>query len=171
MRRIAILGSTGSIGRQALDVIAAHPDKFSVCGLAAGGNVELLAEQCMRFKPTVVSCKSREISLDLDPRLDWNGTTLRLEWGEKGLRSVAVDSGAEIVLAATDGLVACRAVFAAAERGIDIALANKEIAVAAGEPLFAAARVSRSRILPVDSEHSAVFQCLLGERMSDVRTV
>lgn len=172
MRRIAILGSTGSIGRQALDVIASHPDKFSVCGLAAGSNIELLAEQVDRFAPDVVSCASLDGSNHLDGRLDWDrAPNRRLEWGAKGLRAVAAESGADLVLAATDGLTACRAIFAAAECGIDIALANKEIAVAAGEPLFAVARASGSRIMPVDSEHCAVFQCLLGEKISDVRTV
>lgn len=172
MRRVAILGSTGSIGRQALDVVAAHPERFEICGLAAGSNVGLLAEQVRRFNPTVVSCGSLERSHDLDPLLDWDANPgRRIEWGDKGLRAVAAESGADIVLAATDGLVACRAIFAAAERGIDVALANKEVAVAAGEPLFAAAAKAGARILPVDSEHSAIFQCLRGERTGDVRTV
>lgn len=174
MRRIAILGSTGSIGRQALDVIASHPGRFSVCALAAGSNVELLASQVRTFEPAVVSCATHELASELKTRLETTSAarpSIRVEHGERGLMSVAAESDADIVLAATDGLVACRAVFAAAERGIDIALANKEIAVAAGEPLFAAAQISGSRILPVDSEHSAVFQCLLGEKITDVRTV
>lgn len=174
MRRIAILGSTGSIGRQALDVIAAHPDRFSVCGLAAGSNTELLAEQVRAFSPAVVSCATQAGASELAERVATRaarGAAMSMESGERGLIAVAVESGADIVLAATDGLVACRAVFAAARRGIDIALANKEVAVAAGEPLFAAARGSGARIMPVDSEHSAVFQCLLGEQTSDVRTV
>ncbi len=167
MRRIAILGSTGSIGRQALEVIGAHPDRFAVCGLAANANVELLAQQAARFHPAVVSCGERE-SVD---RLRSNAGGCRVEFGSAGLSAVAADSGADMVLAATDGLVACAAVFAAVERSIDIALANKEIVVAAGEPLLASAKRSGSRILPVDSEHSAVFQCLAGERREDVRTV
>ena len=174
MRAVAILGSTGSIGRQALDVIAAHPDRFSVCGLAAGSNVELLADQVRAFDPAVVSCAAQAGVSDLGAQLatrDASTAAIRLEHGERGLVAVAAESGADIVLAATDGLVACRAVLAAAERGIDIALANKEIAVAAGEPLFTAARISGARIMPVDSEHSAVFQCLVGEKRSDVRSV
>jgi len=173
MRRVAILGSTGSIGRQALDVIAAHPDRFSVCALAAGSTTDLLADQIRSFEPSIVSCATEAGVADLRARIGANGAkaAIRIEHGERGLIAVAAESGADIVLAATDGLVACRAVFAAVERGIAIALANKEIAVAAGEPLFAAARASGARIMPVDSEHSAVFQCLLGEKMSDVRTV
>ncbi|HET9343723.1 MAG TPA: 1-deoxy-D-xylulose-5-phosphate reductoisomerase [Candidatus Eremiobacteraceae bacterium] len=174
MRRVAILGSTGSIGRQALEVIAANRDRFSVCGLAAGTKTELLAEQIDAFAPAVASCATEaglsELAERIAPRTP-GSPVVRLEHGERGLIAVAVESGADIVLAATDGLVACRAVFAAAERGIAIALANKEIAVAAGEPLFAVARASDARIMPVDSEHCAVFQCLLGEKPSDVRTV
>jgi len=167
VRRIAILGSTGSIGRQALDLIAAHPGRFAVCGLAANTNVELLTQQVRRFAPDVVSCGSRD-SLDV---VRSHAGDARVECGPDGLLAVAAESGADMVLAATDGLVACAAVFAAVERAIDVVLANKEIVVAAGEPLFAAARASGARILPADSEHSAVFQCLAGERREDVRTV
>jgi 1-deoxy-D-xylulose-5-phosphate reductoisomerase len=140
-KRVAILGSTGSIGRQALDVIARHPDRFDVVGLAAGRNTELLAEQVARFGPRVVSA----------------GTD-----GQAGLHAVACDSGAQIVLAATDGSVAFDAVFAAVDRGIDVAVANKELIVAAGELLVAHAARSGATLLPVDSEHSAIFQCLQG---------
>jgi 1-deoxy-D-xylulose-5-phosphate reductoisomerase len=141
-KRVAILGSTGSIGRQALDVIARHPERFEVVGLAAGRNVELLAEQVAQFHPQVVSA----------------GTD-----GPEGLRRVAVDAGADILLAATDGAVAFDAVFAAVDRGIDVAVANKELVVAAGELLFRHAKAGGARLLPVDSEHSAIFQCVDGE--------
>jgi 1-deoxy-D-xylulose-5-phosphate reductoisomerase len=142
VKRIAILGSTGSIGRQALDVIGRHPDRFTVTGLAAGKNTALHAEQVERFRPAVVSTAAD---------------------GAAGLHAVACESGADIVLAATDGAVAFEAVFAAVEAGIDIAIANKELVVAAGELLFARAARSGARLLPVDSEHSAIFQCLVGE--------
>lgn len=167
MRRIAILGSTGSIGRQALDVIGAHPDRFAVCALAANANVELLSVQAARFHPDVVSCGDRDGVDRLRSQLDG----CRVEFGSAGLLAVAADSRADIVLAATDGLVACKAVFAAVERAIDVAVANKEVVVAAGEPLFESAKRSGSRIVPVDSEHSAVLQCIAGERSEDVRTV
>jgi len=146
-KRVAILGSTGSIGRQALDVIERHPQEFEVVGLAAGRNVELLREQVGRF-----GAKSVSTAHD----------------GSAGLRRVAVESGAEIVLAATDGSVAFDAVFEAVERGIDVAVANKELVVAAGELLVRSARRSGSRLLPVDSEHSAIFQCLVGEDPASV---
>ncbi len=140
-KRVAILGSTGSIGRQALDVIARHPERFDVVGLAAGRNVDLLAEQAARFRP---------------------GVTATAADGPAGLLAVATGSGAEIVLAATDGAVAFDAVFAAVDAGIDVAVANKELVVAAGELLVAHAARSKAKLLPVDSEHSAIFQCLQG---------
>ncbi len=141
-KRVAVLGSTGSIGRQALDVIARHPERFEVAGLAAGRNVDLLAEQIAAFRP---------------------GVSATAADGPAGLMRVAVESGADIVLAATDGAVAFEAVFAAVDAGIDIAIANKELVVAAGELLFAHAKRSGARLLPVDSEHSAIFQCVAGE--------
>ena len=149
-RRVAILGSTGSIGTQALDVIAHHPDRFEVVALAAGKQVEKLREQAQRFGARIVA---------------------DAQDGNSGLLRVAVESEPDIVLAATDGFVSFDAVFAAVERGIDIAVANKELIVAAGELLLDAARTSGSTILPVDSEHSAVFQCLVGEDRERIRAI
>ena len=146
-RRVAILGSTGSIGTQALDVIAAHPERFTVVGLAAGMNVARLREQCAHFAPLIATSAQD---------------------GPDGLRRVAVESKPDIVLAATDGAVAFDAVLAAIERGTDVAVANKELIVAAGEVMLGAAARSGSRLLPVDSEHSALFQCLVGEDPSRV---
>jgi 1-deoxy-D-xylulose-5-phosphate reductoisomerase len=143
VKRVAILGSTGSIGRQALDVISRHRDRFQVVGLAAGRNAELLREQAEKFEVGVMSLKD--------------------DGGTRGLMRVATESGADVVLAATDGAVAFDAVFAAVARGIDVAVANKELIVAAGELLLREAAQSGSHILPVDSEHSALFQCLVGE--------
>lgn len=144
------MGSTGSIGTQALDVIERHPDYFEVVALAAGRNVELLREQAARFGV---------------------GITTTAQDGAAGLMRVAVESDPEIVLAATDGSVAFEAVFAAVERGIDVAIANKELVVAAGALLVERARSSGARLLPVDSEHSAIFQCLVGEETSSVAAI
>jgi 1-deoxy-D-xylulose-5-phosphate reductoisomerase len=167
-RRVAILGSTGSIGTQALDVIARHPERFEVVGLAAGSRVIELAEQVRRFGPLVAACAA-ESGLDaLRSALPAGGRALA---GAAGLHAVAVESGAEVLLAATDGAVAFDAVFAAVERGITIAVANKELVVAAGELLFAAARASGALLLPVDSEHSALFQCLVGEAPESIATL
>jgi 1-deoxy-D-xylulose-5-phosphate reductoisomerase len=149
--RVAILGSTGSIGTQALEVIAQHADRFEVVGLAAGRNAALLRDQVDRFKPRVVS--------------------LGADDGPAGLRRVAVASEPDIVLAATDGAVSFDAVFAAVDAGISIAIANKELVVAAGELLFAHAARSGARLIPVDSEHSAIFQCLVGEPRERVASI
>ena len=149
-KRVAILGSTGSVGTQALDVIARHAERFEVVGLAAGRREERLKEQAARFGV-------RNVSSAAD--------------GPDGLLRVATQSGADVVLAATDGFVAFDAAIAAVERGIDLAVANKELIVAAGEVLLQSAKRSGSRIVPVDSEHSAIFQCLEGEDRSNVRTL
>jgi 1-deoxy-D-xylulose-5-phosphate reductoisomerase len=146
-KRVAILGSTGSIGTQALDVIARYPDRFEVVGLAAGRNTELLAQQVTRFKTRLATTAAD---------------------GAEGLMRVALESDPDILLAATDGAVAFDAVFAAVDRGIDIAVANKELIVAAGELLVEAAKRGGAKLLPVDSEHSAIFQCLVGEAPESV---
>ncbi len=149
-KRVAILGSTGSIGTQALDVISRHRDRFEVVALAAGRQVEKLREQTELFDvPLAVSAQD----------------------GVAALHRVAVESAPDIVLAATDGFVSFEAVFAAVERGIDIAVANKELIVAAGELLVGQAAKSGSELLPVDSEHSAVFQCLVGEDPQRVSSI
>jgi 1-deoxy-D-xylulose-5-phosphate reductoisomerase len=149
-KRVAILGSTGSIGTQALDVIAQHPQRFEVVGLAAGRNLELLTAQAARFGVEIATTAAD---------------------GPDGLMRVAVESEPEVLLAATDGSVAFDAVFAAVQRGTDVAVANKELVVAAGELFVAAARASGARLLPVDSEHSAIFQCLIGEERSRVAAI
>jgi len=149
-KRIAILGSTGSIGTQALDVIAAHPARFTVVGLAAGRNVELLRRQAELFSVAIATT-----GVD----------------GADGLMRVAVESEPDLLLAATDGSVAFEAVFAAVERGTDVAVANKELVVAAGALLVETAARSGASLLPVDSEHSAIFQCLVGEDRSSVAAI
>ena len=160
LKNVAILGSTGSIGTQALDVIARHPDRFRVVGLAAGTRIAEIVEAAKRFSPQVVSCANASDVAALRGALP---SHTRVESGATGLMAVAAESGADVLLAATDGAVAFDAVFAAVERGIRIAVANKELIVAAGELFVAAAKRSGAEIVPVDSEHSALFQCLVGE--------
>jgi 1-deoxy-D-xylulose-5-phosphate reductoisomerase len=149
-KRVAILGSTGSIGTQALDVIASHPERFEVVGLAAGRNEALLREQARRFGV---------------------GVATTIADGAEGLLRVAVASEPEILLAATDGSVAFDAVFAAVDRGTDVAVANKELIVSAGALLVESAQRSGARLLPVDSEHSAIFQCLAGEERESIAAI
>jgi len=168
VKNVAILGSTGSIGTQALDVIARHPDRFRVVALAAGKRTAELLEQARRFSPDFVACADVNASEAL--RLELPAAT-QVASGAAGLLMVAAESGADVVLAATDGAVAFDAVFAAVERGKRIAVANKELIVAAGELLVAAAARSGAEIVPVDSEHSAIFQCLVGEPRDRIATL
>jgi 1-deoxy-D-xylulose-5-phosphate reductoisomerase len=169
MKRIAILGSTGSIGSQALDVIARHPERFQVAGLAARESVAHLAEQANRFRPARLSVGSRQGADELRKLLEYSPEHVGVDVA--GLAAV-VESGAQCVLAAMDGMAALEPVLLALDLGVGtLALANKELAVAAGELLFERAARSDARIVPVDSEHSAVFQCLVGERREDVASI
>ncbi|MDQ6825306.1 MAG: 1-deoxy-D-xylulose-5-phosphate reductoisomerase, partial [Candidatus Eremiobacteraeota bacterium] len=127
MRRVAILGSTGSVGRQALEVIAAEPDLFRVCALAANKSVELLAEQANRFRPAILSAGSVGARDRLSALLEYQPRVVA--HGSDGLAAVALESNADVLLAATDGMSALQAVAASIERGMQIALANKELMV------------------------------------------
>ena len=158
--RVCILGSTGSIGENTLDVIARHPDRFRVVALTAHRNVEKLADQCARFDPdlAVVGEASRETLLrDLLRR---NGCRARVLSGEDGLIAAAEESGADTVMAAIVGAAGLRPTFRAAQSGRRILLANKESLVIAGEIFVAEARRNGALVLPVDSEHNAIFQSL-----------
>ncbi len=168
MRRIALLGSTGSIGRQALDVIASHPDRFCVVALAANTNIDLLAEQAERFAPAVISAGDAKLGAALSKRLR---SPAQVVHGEEGLVAAATQSQCDVVLAATDGTIALRAVVESLKRGTQVAIANKELLVGAGDLLCELARLHNAALVPVDSEHSALFQCLLGERRDDIASV
>lgn len=166
-RGVAVLGSTGSVGRSALDVIARFPDRFRVTALCAGRNVSRLAAQARRFRPDIV-CLSDAGAL---PRLRDLPKGTRVAAGDEGMREAACADGADIVLAAASGVSSIGPVIAAAARGKRVALANKELLVMAGRFLVAAAREGGGGILPVDSEHSAVFQATLGHRREDVARI
>jgi 1-deoxy-D-xylulose-5-phosphate reductoisomerase len=160
MKRIAILGSTGSIGTNALAVVDAHPTRLVVVGLAAGENTELLAEQIARYRPRSVSMASGT-AID---RLRQSGTSdvVIAGSGREGLIAVATAPDVDVVLCASSGTEALEAVLAAIECGKTIALANKEVLVMAGGIVMDAARRRGVAILPVDSEHNAIHQCLHG---------
>ncbi len=164
-RRIAVLGSTGSIGRQTLDVVRAYPDRFEVVALAARSNVALLAEQVREFAPQLVVCTGD--SPDLQRQLD--DTLPGCLRGLDALTTAATHPAVEMVVAATSGLVGVPSTLAAIRAGKTIALANKETLVMAGHQVMAEARSRGVAILPVDSEHNALWQCLRGERSSEVR--
>ncbi|WP_242338522.1 MULTISPECIES: 1-deoxy-D-xylulose-5-phosphate reductoisomerase [Anaeromyxobacter] len=166
MKRVAILGSTGSIGVQALDVVGRFPDRFQVVGLAAGRNAARLAEQVRRFRPRLVSvadaAAAREVR-ELAPP----GTEVLV--GEAGAVAVASHPDVDFVLAAISGGAGLRSTAAAIEAGKPVGLANKESLVLAGELLTARAAARGVPILPVDSEHSAIYQSLAGHNRREVR--
>ena len=168
MRTIAILGSTGSIGCNTLKV-AEHLGDVNVVAMAAGRNIELFAEQIARFNPEVVSCIDAESVGILRTILANSSDRIpEILCGEEGLVAVATHSSAETVVSATVGAIGFVPTLRAIEAGKKIALANKETLVMAGELMTAAAARSGSEILPVDSEHNAIHQCLRGERSADV---
>jgi 1-deoxy-D-xylulose-5-phosphate reductoisomerase len=170
MKRLSILGSTGSIGVNACDVIRNHPGHFEILGLAAGRNVELLAAQIEAFRPKIVAVIDEDHARRLERSLGGDRRT-SVRWGTEGYREVAALPGADMVLSAMVGAAGLLPTLAAIEAGKTIALANKETLVMAGELVMERARSRDVSILPVDSEHSAIFQCLSGQRQKDVRRI
>ena len=171
VKRIAILGSTGSIGGSALSVARAHPDRIEVVGLAAGRNVARLVEQVERHRPRVIATADEDGVAAVRSRLSDTATAglARAVAGEDGLRAVATHPDVDIVLCATTGTTALDAVFAAIDAGKTIALANKEVLVMAGGLVMEAARRRGVAVLPVDSEHHAIHQCLHGRSVREVK--
>ena len=164
-KRIALLGSTGSIGQQTLDVVRHFPEQFQVVALAARSNVALLAQQVQEFQPSLITCfadtpQAKESTRQLLPDA---------LLGEQGLLAVATCAEADIVVAATSGLVGLKPTLAAIGAGKTVALANKETLVMAGHLVMQAAQRVGVAILPIDSEHSAIWQCLRGEAPEDIR--
>ena len=171
MRRIAILGSTGSIGCSALSVATSHPDRVEVVGLAAGANVVQLAKQVERHRPRVIAMAADDGLASVRSLLSVSarGSVERSLAGSDGLLAVATHPDVDLVLCATTGTTALDAIFAAIEAGKTIALANKEVLVMAGGFVMEAARRHGVSILPIDSEHNAIHQCLHGRTADEVR--
>jgi 1-deoxy-D-xylulose-5-phosphate reductoisomerase len=167
MKGLSILGSTGSIGTNVLRVVDAFPGRFEVAGLAAGGNVELLAEQVARHRPKVVSVADASGLERLSRLVDLSG--VRAQSGSDGMVAVATAPEAQIVVAAAVGAVGLVPTYRALEAGKDVALANKETLVMAGELMLARARETGARLLPIDSEHCALHECLDGRRPEHVK--
>lgn len=169
MNKIAILGSTGSIGTQTLDVVAHAPEgMYQIEALAAGTNVEKLLEQIKRFKPKLVSVATQAAAEQV--RLHTDGS-VRVVWGPEGLLAAAADTEAELVVTAVVGSMGLDSTLAAIEAGKHIGLANKETLVSGGHLVTEAAAKRGVQLLPVDSEHSAVFQCLNGEDTRAVKSI
>jgi 1-deoxy-D-xylulose-5-phosphate reductoisomerase len=164
---LGILGSTGSVGTNVLRIVEAFPDRFRVVGLAAGSNVDTLAAQIARHRPAVVSVANGEAHFELERRVDLRG--IAVDAGEAGMVAVATHAEAHMVVASAVGAVGLVPTYRAIEAGKDIALANKETLVMAGELMVAKARERGVRLLPIDSEHCAIHQCLDGRHSEDVR--
>lgn len=170
MKKISVLGSTGSIGVSALEVIEQNPSSIGVLGLAGGRNVERLRAQIEKFRPVAVAMMDEDHAVQLKNRLGPSNRTSVL-WGMEGYREVATLPGTSMVVSAIVGAAGLLPTMDAIEAGKDIALANKETMVMAGRIVTEKARSRGVRILPVDSEHSAVFQCLQGQRREAVQKI
>jgi 1-deoxy-D-xylulose-5-phosphate reductoisomerase len=167
---LVVLGSTGSIGTQTLSVVKDFSDKFSVVGLAAGRNIGLLAKQIVRFQPRVASVAYKESVPKLRSILPESNKT-QIVYGIEGCTTVAVLKDADLVVSAIQGSQGLMPTYSAIKAGKDIALANKEILVMAGELVMKEIRKSKSTIFPIDSEHSAIFQAISGHRKRDIEKI
>jgi 1-deoxy-D-xylulose-5-phosphate reductoisomerase len=157
---ISVLGSTGSIGISTLDVIAQHPERYRAVGLAANTDVEGLFQQCERFQPTVVAMADQASAAELAKRLASIGSSIEVLAGEAGVIAIAELTDAEMVMAAIVGAAGLTPTLAAVRKGKRILLANKESLVVAGDLFMREAKAHKASVLPIDSEHNAVFQCM-----------
>jgi 1-deoxy-D-xylulose-5-phosphate reductoisomerase len=170
LKRIAILGSTGSIGRSALQVIEQFPNRFQVVALAAGRNVDLLIEQIQRFRPKVAAVLDQELANDLASRLPAD-IGVEVFAGSQGYQNIANCTDADMVLSSMVGAAGLIPTLSAIRAGKDVALANKETLVMAGALVMEEVRRYQIRLLPVDSEHNAIFQALEGHRREDLKRI
>ena len=169
IKNIAVLGSTGSIGTQALEVISANPQLFNVHVLTAQNNADLLIEQCLKFRPAyAVICNESKYQ---QVKQALAGTATKVMAGYDSVKTVVTDAQIDIVLTAMVGFAGLEPTINAIKAGKDIALANKETLVVAGELITSLARQHNVKLLPVDSEHSAIFQCLAGEENNPIEKI
>jgi 1-deoxy-D-xylulose-5-phosphate reductoisomerase len=171
LKQLGILGSTGSIGRQCLSVVEALPERFGIVALAAGGNLEELSSQIERHRPELVSVSDEKKAAELASTLRGTGISPlpAIHHGREGMLAVGTHARADIVVSAAVGVVGLEATYEAVKLGKTVALSNKEVLVAAGELVMAAAKKAGRELLPVDSEHNAVHQCLRGGTQAEVR--
>ncbi len=169
MKKIGILGSTGSIGTQTLDIVRNYPTELQVVTLAAGSNVALMEEQVREFHPKVVAMWSEEAALDLRRRI--KDLDVEVLWGMDGLLAVSVMEEVQVLVTAIVGMIGIRPTIEAIKAGKDIALANKDTLVCAGHIIMPLAKEHNVAILPVDSEHSAIFQSLNGEPKNRIQKI
>jgi 1-deoxy-D-xylulose-5-phosphate reductoisomerase len=172
MKRISILGSTGSIGRSTLDVVESYPDRFQIVALAAGRNLETALEQVRRWKPRLVSIAVEEDAETFRKSLKTSGISgVELVYGSSGTVRVATHPDADFVVSAIVGVAGLEATYEAVRANKTVGLANKECMVAAGELITAEARRQGKPLLPIDSEHNAIHQCLRGGRVDEVERI
>jgi 1-deoxy-D-xylulose-5-phosphate reductoisomerase len=172
MKRIAILGSTGSIGRSTLSVVESYPDRFEVATLAAGHNIDLAYEQAVRWKPRVLSLATEEHAERVRTRLRGAGRAeIEVVYGAAGTVRVAIHPEVDFVVSAIVGVSGLEATYEAVRAGKSVGLANKECLVVAGGLIAAEARKQGKPLLPIDSEHNAIHQCLRGGRMDEVERI
>ena len=172
MKKIAILGSTGSIGQSTLSICESFPERYDVVSLAAGRNIDVAFAQCQRWRPRVVSLATEELASALAKRLHEAGLNdTEVLHGTKGTVRVATLHEVDFVVSAIVGVSGLEATYAAVCAGKTIGLANKECLVAAGELVLAAARKHNVALLPIDSEHNAIHQCLRGGQPAEVRQI
>ena len=166
MKRIAILGSTGSIGRSTLSIVESFPDRFSVVSMAAGNNVELAFEQARRWRPQILSMANPKAADQLQSKLKQAGLASAIEvtHGSTGTVKVSTHTDADFVVSAIVGVAGLEATYEAVKAGKSMGLANKECLVAAGDLITAEARRQGKPLLPIDSEHNAIHQCMRGGR-------
>jgi 1-deoxy-D-xylulose-5-phosphate reductoisomerase len=171
---VAVLGSSGSVGRSTLEVLALHPERFRVAGLAARSDVDRVAQQCVRFAPEWAVMESASAALELERRLAALRSATRVLAGPEAIAQLAASAAVDYVMAAISGAAGLRSTLAAARAGKRVLLANKESAVMAGSLLIETVRRSGAQLVPIDSEHNAIFQCLpagaqIGTRPQGVR--
>jgi 1-deoxy-D-xylulose-5-phosphate reductoisomerase len=172
LKQVAILGSTGSIGQSTLSIVESYPERFAVASIAAGRNVDAAFAQCLRWRPRVVSLATEELAADLELRLRNGGYAgTEVVWGSEGTVRVATLPEVDFVVSAIVGVAGLEATYAAVLAGKTIGLANKEAMVAAGEILTAAARERNVALLPIDSEHNAIHQCMRAGKREEVRQI
>ena len=170
MKRISVLGSTGSIGTSTLDVVKRQPGRFKVVALAAARSLEALAEQIIEHKPLMAAVLDAQKAKELEGMLP-QGAPTEVLYGRSGYEACAVQSGADLILSAMVGAAGLLPTYAALGAGVDVALANKETLVAGGELVMAQAQKCGAALIPVDSEHSALFQSLMGNDPGSIKNL
>ncbi len=159
-QRVAVLGSTGSVGANTLDVIARHPDRFEVFALSAATQVDLMLRQCLQFRPALAVMAGEGAGRELAQKVKAEGLATQVRWGQQALQAAASDGGVDTVMAAIVGAAGLASCLAAARAGKRLLLANKEALVVGGDLFLQAVKRGGAKLLPIDSEHSAIFQSL-----------